>query len=86
MTPVDRDILELLRNEGGVKELVLTPRVISDNTDWSRDTIREHLMILREKGLVEYYDEPGAVHQLTDDGRGYINGEVPPEDFEDDEE
>jgi predicted ArsR family transcriptional regulator len=86
MTPVDRDILELLQNKGGMRELVLTPRVIADNTDWSRDTVREHLMILRERGLVEYYDEPGAVHQLTERGRGYLNGEIPPIEFEDDEE
>jgi DNA-binding GntR family transcriptional regulator len=81
MTPVDRDILELLQNEGGVRELVLTPRVIADNTDWSRDTVREHLMILRDEGLVEYYDESGAVHQLTDEGRGYLTGDIPPERF-----
>ena len=47
ITPVDRDILERLRNEGN-NELVLTPALISDNTDWGRNEVRKHLMMLRE--------------------------------------
>lgn len=86
MTPVDRDILELLRNEGGRTELVLTPRLIAENTDWGRQTVREHLMVLREKNMVEYYDEAGAIYRLSDKGRDYLKGEIAPEELEDDEE
>lgn len=83
MTPVDRDILELLRNEGANYELVLTPGLIAENSDWSRDTVRTHLMTLRDRNLVEYYDEARAIHQLSERGRAYIEGELPAEELED---
>lgn len=82
MTPVDRDILELLRNEGGPHELVLSPRIIAENTDWSRQTVREHLMTLRSHGLVEYYDETGGIYRLSDRGRAYLQGELAVDNLE----
>lgn len=39
MTPTDRAILERLRNEGN-DELVLTPGLIAENTDYARTTVR----------------------------------------------
>ncbi|EMA32359.1 hypothetical protein [Halobiforma nitratireducens] len=42
MTTVDRYVLELLSNEGGAHELVLSVRLIAENTGWSRQTVREH--------------------------------------------
>lgn len=68
MTPVDSSILELLHNEGGPHELVLSPRLLAENSDWSRQTVREHLMTIRDRGLVEYYDETGGIYQLSDRG------------------
>lgn len=82
MTPVDRDILELFHNEGGPHELVLSPRIIAENTDWSRQTIRDHMMTLRDRGLVTYYDETGGIYQLTDRGRSYLEGELDADDLE----
>ncbi len=82
MTPVDRDILELLHNDGGLHELVLSPRIIAENIDWSRQTVREHVMTLREHGLVEYYDETGGIYQLSDRGRSYLEGELDADDLE----
>jgi len=76
MTPVDRDILELLENDPGKKELALTPRLISENTDWGADTVREHLLELRDHGLVEYRDEPAGIYQLSERGRNYLAGEL----------
>ena len=75
MTPVDRDILELLQN-GGQRELILTPGVIAANTDWKRQTVREHLLLLSDHGLVEYHDESRALYRLSDRGRSYLHGEV----------
>ena len=86
MTPVDRDILELLHNEGGSHELVLSPRILAENSDWSRQTVREHLMTLRDRGLVEYYDETGGIYQLSDCGRAYLTGELSVEKLETDSE
>lgn len=82
MTPVDRDILEILYNEGGSHELVLSPRLIAENIDWSRQTVRDHVMTLRERDLVEYYDETGGIYQLSDRGRSYLEGELDADDLE----
>ncbi len=75
MTPVDRDILELLQNEDQ-RELILTPGVIAANTDWKRQTVREHLLLLSDHDLVEYHDEPRALYRLSERGRSYLRGEV----------
>jgi len=75
MTPVDRDILELLRN-GERQELVLTPSVIAANTDWKRQTVREHLLELGDHSLVKYHDEARALYQLSDRGRDYVEGRL----------
>ncbi|WP_255149772.1 hypothetical protein [Halorarius halobius] len=66
-------------------ELVLTPALIADNTDYARPTVREHMAVLQEKELVEYYDEARAVYQLSEKGREYITGGLPADDLEDDE-
>lgn len=75
MTPVDRDILELLQN-GARQELVLTPGVIAANTDWKRQTVREHLLLLAEHNLVEYDNERRALYRLTKYGREFLRGEA----------
>ncbi|SDE73888.1 helix-turn-helix domain-containing protein [Halorientalis regularis] len=84
MTPVDRDVLELLRN-GDERELVLTPGVIAVNSDWERQTVREHLLQLSDERVVEYYDEARALYQLTDRGRRYLRGDLAVEALEADD-
>lgn len=82
MTPTDRAILERLQNEGN-DELVLTPGIIAENTDYARTTVREHISELRDHGLVEYHDESRAIYRLSETGRAYLAGEIPPEELED---
>ena len=82
MTPADRDILELLQNEGADRELVLTPGLIAENTDWSRSTVRTHLMELRDRDFVAYDDEDRSIHRLTDRGRAYLAGDLDPDELE----
>lgn len=84
MTTVDRDVLKVLRN-GDRQDLVLTPSVIAANTDWERQTVREHLLRLSDSGLVEYHDEQRALYQLSDLGHDYLSGEVDPARLEDDD-
>lgn len=84
MTPADRAILERLWNEGN-EELVLTPALIAENTDYARTTVREHMLELLEKGLVEYYDEERAIYRLTDRGRAYLEGELDSSKLEENE-
>ncbi|WP_211250843.1 winged helix-turn-helix domain-containing protein [Haladaptatus cibarius] len=83
MTPVDRSILELLRNEEG-QELVLTPGLIAENTDWKRQTVREHVALLLEHELVEYHDESRAIYRLSDKGRQYLAGDLSADELEND--
>ncbi|WP_435065972.1 winged helix-turn-helix domain-containing protein [Halobaculum sp. EA56] len=85
MTPVDRDILELLKNEGG-RELVMNPRHIAENTDWSRPTVREHVRTLFENGMLEYYDESGSIYQLTEQANAFLEGQIAADELEDEEE
>lgn len=85
MTPVDRDILELLEN-GEEPELALNPAMIAENLDWQAQTVREHLVTLRDNGLVEYRDKDRAVHTLSNLGRSYLAGELDVDELEDDEE
>lgn len=76
MTTMDRDIPERLQNPGS-KELVLSPRLIAENTDWGRDAVRDHVLRLREHGLIEYCGEEGGIYQLSDCGRKYWYNLVP---------
>ncbi len=84
MTPVDRDILELLSNEGGASELRMTPRVVAANTDWGQDAIRKHLLTLRDHGLLEYHDEDAGIYQISDHGRAYLAGNLDVSELEED--
>ena len=75
MTPVDRDILERLEN-GDEDELALTPALISVNTDWGHQTIREHMSDLREHGLIEYHEKERGIYRLSELGREYLAGKI----------
>ncbi|OYR66488.1 hypothetical protein DJ79_12255 [Halorubrum ezzemoulense] len=81
MTPADRAILERLWNEGN-DELVLTPALIAENSDYARTTIREHMIELRNHGLIEYHDEDRAIYRLTQKGRSYLTGELEIDELE----
>jgi len=85
MTPVDRDILEILEN-GGESELALTPALIAVNTDWGHQTVREHVSDLRKHGLIEYHDQERGIYRLSDLGRQYLSGNLDAEYLEDIEE
>ena len=84
MTPVDRDILELLQN-GDEQELILTPGVIAVNVDWNRGTVRQHLQDLRDHDMVAYYDEERTLYKLTDRGHAFLDSSEDPhgKDFDD---
>ncbi|ELK56297.1 phage PhiH1 repressor protein [Haloferax sp. BAB-2207] len=84
MTPTDRAILERLQNEGN-DELVLTPALIAENSDYARTTIRQHLRTLLSHELVEYYDEERAIYRLSEKGRAYLSGEIDAAELENSE-
>jgi len=82
MTPVDRDILERLWNKRN-RELQLTPSMIAENVDWGHQAVREHVLTLHEQGLIEHADEDRGVYRLSERGRKWLEGKLPPEELED---
>ncbi|MGB9966456.1 helix-turn-helix domain-containing protein [Halobacterium hubeiense] len=78
---MDYDILRRLQNPGNT-ELVLTPRTIAENTNWSRSGVDNHLRILRDHGLIEYYDEDKSLYQISERGRKWLEGDLPTEKLE----
>jgi len=80
MTQGDDRILETLESSG----LVLSPRVLSENTDYTRNYINKRLKKLRENGLVDRVDD--GLYRITDRGRAYLDGDLDAEDLERDED
>lgn len=76
MTQGDDRILETLETSG----LILSPRVLSANTDYTRNYINKRLRKLRENDLVERVDE--GLYRITDRGRAYLAGELDAENLE----
>ena len=79
MTQADDRILETLEESG----LILSPRVLSANIDYSRHYISARLAKLRDTGLVDRVDD--GLYQITDRGRAYLEGDLDAEDLEPDE-
>lgn len=76
MTQADDRILETLADS----DLVLSPRVLSTNTDYSRHYLSTRLGELRDSGLVDRVDE--GLYQITDRGRAYLDGELDASELE----
>ncbi|WP_323172980.1 MarR family transcriptional regulator [Natrialba sp. PRR66] len=70
MTQADDRILETLSDSG----LILSPRVLAVNTDYSRHYLSTQLGKLRDAELVDRVDE--GLYRITDHGRAYLAGEL----------
>ena len=70
MTQTDDRLLETLEDSG----LVLSPRVLAFNTDYSRHHVSRRLAELTEAGLVEKVEE--GLYRITERGRGYLVGDL----------
>lgn len=80
MTRADDRLLETLAESS----LILSPRVLSVNTDYSRHYVSERLAILLDGGLVE--KENDGLYQITEKGRAYLAGDLDADDLEIDSE
>jgi len=76
MTQADDRILETLEDSG----LILSPRVLAVNTDYSRHYVSERLALLLDSGLIERREE--GLYQITDRGRAYLSGDISAEELE----
>lgn len=75
MTQGDDRILETLASSG----LTLSPRIISFNTEYSRNYVSKRLSKLCEAGLTVRIDE--GLYEIAELGALYLKGEVDPEDL-----
>jgi Mn-dependent DtxR family transcriptional regulator len=77
MTQADDRLLESLEGSN----LVLSPRILAVNTDYSRHYVSERLAILLDAELVEKEDE--GLYRITERGRAYLSGEIDADYLED---
>lgn len=77
MTQADDRILETLEDSG----LVLSPKILAENTDYSRHHVARRLSDLVDGDLVEKVDD--GLYQITDQGRAYLAGDLDAEELED---
>ena len=70
MTQADDRILETL----AASDLILSPRVLAVNIDYSRHYLSTRLGKLRDAELVERVDD--GLYQITDRGRSYLEGDL----------
>ncbi|MFC4438028.1 MULTISPECIES: MarR family transcriptional regulator [Natrialbaceae] len=78
MTQADDRLLETLADSA----LVLSPRVLSVNLDYSRHYLSTRLGKLHEAGLVNRVDE--GLYEITGRGQAYLVGELDADDLESD--
>ncbi|MFC7214577.1 MarR family transcriptional regulator [Saliphagus sp. GCM10025334] len=76
MTQADDRILETLDDSG----LVLSPKILSVNTDYSRHYLSTRLAELLESGLVNRVDD--GLYEITDLGHAYLEGDLEADDLE----
>ncbi|QSX00902.1 MarR family transcriptional regulator [Haloterrigena alkaliphila] len=77
MTQADDRVLETLADS----DLILSPRILSANTDYSRHYLSTRLGKLRDAGLVDRVDD--GLYRITDRGLAYLGGELDAKDLED---
>ena len=76
MNPADNRILETLDESG----LILSPRVLAVNTDYTRNYVTARLTELGTEGLVEKVDD--GLYRITDRGRAYLAGDLDADELE----
>jgi ArsR family transcriptional regulator, cadmium/lead-responsive transcriptional repressor len=76
MTQADDRLLETLAESN----LILSPRVLSVNTDYSRHYLSTRLSELHDAGLVERVDE--GLYRITGRGQAYLVGELDADELE----
>jgi predicted transcriptional regulator len=80
MTQADDRILETLDDS----DLVLSPRILAFNNEYTRQHVSRRLSKLVDSGLVEKVDD--GLYQITELGKAYLSGELDADDLEDDGE
>ncbi|WP_459192082.1 MarR family transcriptional regulator [Halosimplex sp. J119] len=76
MTQADDRLLETLEDS----DLMLSPRILAVNTDYSRHYVSERLSILLQAELVKRVDD--GLYTITTKGEQYLGGDLTAEELE----
>ena len=76
MTQADDRILEVMEDSG----LILTPAVLHENIDYSRNYISDRCRTLNEAGLLAKDGE--GLYYITEKGKAYLSGEIDGDELE----
>lgn len=76
MTQGDERILEFLHE----KEIVASPAVIAANIDYTNEYISRRCTRLADEGFLQLVDPSN--YKITKKGRGFLEGELNPENLE----
>lgn len=76
MTTADDRMLEVLESSG----IILSPRVLAYNADYSRSYVSRRLKKLVTAGMVDKVDD--GMYEITEFGRDYLYGELEVEDID----
>lgn len=84
MVPADVTTLEFLYQLRDVRGrfVIQTPNTISANTGYSRSHLSARLQVLADHDLVEQTDPDRARYRLSERGRQLLEGEISPDDLE----
>ena len=76
MTQADDRILETLEDS----DLILSPRILAVNNDYTRQHVSRRLSELVDAGLINRVDD--GLYEITDRGRAYLAGDLDSDDLE----
>lgn len=74
--PIDDRILEVLESD-----LILSPTIIAENIDKSREEVGRRLSILSERDAVERIER--GRYKISNRGRKYLSGDIDAGEFGD---
>ncbi|SNR49137.1 phage repressor protein [Halorubrum vacuolatum] len=77
-SPVDYEILGFFENH----DIRSSPHIIALNIDYDRQYVSKRCRVLFQQGILTQHTD--GVYELSDEGRAFIKGDVPPERFEQD--
>ncbi|AAG20151.1 hypothetical protein [Halobacterium salinarum] len=76
MFPIDYHILEFYEDH----DIQASPKIVAANIDYDRQYTGRRLKALAEAGL--FKREGDGIYSLSDLGRGFLSGEVDPNELE----
>lgn len=74
-SPVDYEILMFFRKH----DIILNAKIVAANIDYDRVYVNKRMRKLEKENILQNTD---GIYELTDFGRKFLRGDIPPEDLE----